>query len=259
MLAACRLMLRPVVRMLLGHGILWKEFAELGKRVYVEVAGEDYGIAGRPTNASRVAILTGLTRREVKRQRDLIAASEEPGPDRMGAATRLLSGWHQDPEFTDAGGRPLALERDGAGRSFAGLHERYGGDIPSVALLKELVQSGAVEQDESGRYRAVRRYYMPGPGEPEAIARSGDVVADLGRTVAWNLGRREGQASRFEGRATETGIPEKRVPEFRSLLEEHAQGFLELADAWLTAHRDQSGQRTTRLGVGVYMIEGTEE
>lgn len=260
MLSACRLMLRPVVRMLLAHGILWKDFAGLARRVYVEVAGEDYGIAGRQTNASRVAILTGLTRREVKRQRDLIAARDAGQPDRIGNATRVLSGWYQDPDFTDAAGRPLALPREGGDASFAALHERYGGDIPAVALLKELLHAGAVEEGNDGRYRAIRRYYMPHPGDPAAVTRSGGVVADLARTVAWNLGRGESGPPRFEGRATETGIPTRLVPRFRDFLEEHGQGLLELADAWLTAHRDEATpSRTTRLGVGVYMIEGTEE
>ena len=47
---------------------------DLEGRSKINVAGKDYGISGRPTNASRVSILTGLTRREVKKQRDLLAA-----------------------------------------------------------------------------------------------------------------------------------------------------------------------------------------
>jgi len=71
MLKACRAMLRPIVRLLLKNGVMWKEFAEVSKNVYVDVAGSEYGISGRQTNASRVSILTGLSRREVKRQRHL--------------------------------------------------------------------------------------------------------------------------------------------------------------------------------------------
>ena len=124
-------MLRPVVRLLLGHGVGWKEFAELGKRAYVQVAGREYGIAGRPTNASRVAILSGLSRREVKKQRDLLAAPDpvEDAASSGGHATRLLSGWFQDPDFSRSG-RPMALARVGDVASFAELHRRYCGDVP---------------------------------------------------------------------------------------------------------------------------------
>jgi hypothetical protein len=55
----------PVVRFLLKHGVIWDEFGEMPKAAYVTVARDDHGIQGRPTNNSRVAMLTGLSRREV--------------------------------------------------------------------------------------------------------------------------------------------------------------------------------------------------
>lgn len=258
-ICAARSMLRPVVRLLLSHGFGWKEFAELGKSVYVETAGRDYGLSGRPTNASRVSILTGLSRREVKRQRDLLA--DEAAEDTAGShATRLLSGWFQDPDFS-RDGVPRTLQRDGEA-GFAGLHHRYGGDIPESAMLKELLKVGAVRERADGRLEAVSRYYMPGRSDPEALLRSGEVASDLGRTLAWNLAREEDQPSRFEGRATHGAVPVGRVPAFRQFMEREAMGLLERADAWLTnngVNATASRQRTTRLGLGVYQIEGHEE
>ena len=69
--------MRPIARILLRCGVTWKELAELVKLVYVDVATTDYGKHGRPANASRVAILTGLSRRDVKRARDAIEAGAE--------------------------------------------------------------------------------------------------------------------------------------------------------------------------------------
>src|SRR5512134_387979 len=77
--ASSRLLLRPVVRLLLRCGVTWKEFAELCKVVYVEVAAADFGRRGRPTNASRIAILTGLGRREVKRVREVLEQHGDAG------------------------------------------------------------------------------------------------------------------------------------------------------------------------------------
>lgn len=257
MLTACRVMLRPIVRLLLKNGVMWKEFADLSKSVYVDVAGEEYGISGRPTNSSRVSILTGLTRREVKRQKDLLDADDTPVSTKTSNAMRLLSGWFQDAEFRDADGAPRRLAREGDESSFAALHRRYGGDLPAGAMLKELVQAGAVEE-QGGGYRAVSRYYMPDPLDPESVLRSGDVVKDLGDTVAWNLTRAADQPSRFEGRATEPRIPNEHLPAFRSFLEEKGQAFLECVDEWLHQHRigagTSSGKATTRLGVGAYMV-----
>jgi len=259
MIKACRAMLRPIVRLLLKNGVMWKEFAELSKAVYVDVAGREYGIGGRQTNASRVSILTGLTRREVKRQRDLLEGEPGPSQSKTSNATRLLSGWYQDPEFLGRDGLPRELTREGAEGSFAALHERYGGDIPAGAMLKELIKAGAVTETD-GRLRAVSRYYMPDPLDPESVIRAGSVVNDLGETVAWNLVRPDEARSRFEGRATEPRVPRSRVPEFRDFLEEHGQAFLEKVDRWLHENRmtSDSPKKSTRLGVGVYMIENED-
>lgn len=252
-------MLRPIVRLLLKNGVMWQEFAELSKSVYVEVASREYGINGRQTNASRVSILTGLSRREVKRQRDLLEGEAEPAPSKTSNATRLLSGWFQDPDFLGEDGAPRVLARVGREGSFAALHDRYGGDIPAVAMLKELLKVGAVEESRGG-LRVVSRYYMPAPMDPETVDRAGSVINDLGETVTWNLARPEGSASRFEGRATEPRVAVSQVPEFRAFLEMHGQAFLETVDRWLHEHRaaDDAEGRTTRLGVGAYMIENED-
>lgn len=268
-LRACRAMLRPIVRILLRNGVIWKEFAELAKSAYVDVAGKDYGIAGRQTNASRVSILTGLTRREVKKQRDLIAAGGA-GPDRMSNITRLLSGWYQDPDFLDADGQPVSLVRDGEGRSFDSLHRMYGGDIPAVAMLKELVKAGVVAEDDGGRLKPLSRYYMPNPQDPEAMLRAGSVLNDVGNTVAWNLSRGQSGESRFEGRATESRIPAQHAAAFAEFVESEGQSFLERVDAWLTRHQadDQANDGASkddikteggRVGVGVYMIKDDDK
>ena len=73
-LNAFLLVMRPVVRILLRYGIGYREFAEITKTAFVDIASSDFGIRGRPTNISRVAVMTGLTRKEVRRLRDKIAS-----------------------------------------------------------------------------------------------------------------------------------------------------------------------------------------
>src|SRR6202049_2906026 len=74
-LAAARQWLKPLVHVLVRCGVTWKDFAELAKTAYVEVATEQFGKRGRLTNVSRTAVLTGLARREVRKQRELIDAT----------------------------------------------------------------------------------------------------------------------------------------------------------------------------------------
>lgn len=256
-LSAFRLIFRPVARILLLAGVTWKEIAEVAKATYVEVASAEFGIRGRPTNASRVAILTGFTRKEVARLRDLLASDDSQVIEKMNHATRVLSGWYTDPEFVSEQGAPLALIPDGKGRSFETLCRRYASDVPATTMLKELKHVGAVTESPAGDLIVQTRYYMPLQMDPEQILSSGSVMQDLGNTVAHNLFRKKGQAARFERRATNTRVAAETVPEFQAFLEDEGQAFLERIDAWLTAHEldNDSTQEGIRLGLGAYWIE----
>lgn len=262
---ALRLLFRPIARILLRAGVNWKEVAEICKATYVEVATEDFGIRGRPTNVSRVAILTGLTRREVGRLRKLLNETAPQPVSRMNYATRVLSGWYQDEDFCGDDGEPRPLQAAGGNPSFEALCRRYSPDVPATTMLKELRHVGAVEETVDGKLLAKSRYYMPVLMDPEQMLRSGSVLQDIGYTVAYNLHRSEDDASRFERRATNTRMPKQAIPEFRAFIETEGQAFLEKVDAWLTEHEmnnkdnPDNDREGVRLGVGTYWIEQTDK
>ena len=255
---ALRLLFRPIARIMLRAGVNWRELSDVCKATYVEVATEDFGIRGRPTNISRVAILTGMTRREVRRLRNLLEQEAPEAASRMNYASRVLTGWHQDEEFLDDQGKPAALTAAGPSGSFESLCGKYSGDVAASTLLKELKHVGAIEEDANGMLLAKTRYYMPVLLDPEQMQRSGSVLQDIGYTVAYNLHRDETDPSRFEGRATNRNIPQYLVPEFHDFCEKEAQEFLETIDAWLSEHEDPDDPDadSVRLGMGTYWIEG---
>ncbi|WP_405233929.1 DUF6502 family protein [Lentisalinibacter salinarum] len=259
---ACRRLLRPIARIMLRGGMTWREFADISKSVFVQVATSDYGIGGRPTNVSRTSILTGLTRREVKRQRELLADQlDESLTRKTNNATRVLARWHQDPDFSDGQGNARELEYEEGNNSFTELLRRYAGDIPPKAMLKELLTTGAVEQAAGGRLRALHRYYMPAATDTETLRRAGEVLEDVGRTVNHNLGRAQDEPSRFEGRATALQVPRSAIPELQALLEDKGEEFLYMIDDWLAEQERQAGREetdTVRLGIGVYFIQGPQ-
>jgi len=258
-LTACRTWLRPVARWLLRSGVTWKEFSELSRNVFVATATEEFGLRGRPTNVSRVALLTGLARREVRRER-LVAETRAPkAEEALNHASRVLSGWHLDADFLDDSGRPRLLSAGGEGATFRALLRRYAGDIPTTALVKELLKSRSIERLDDGRYRVLRRYYMPRPMDGRSVERAGSVLADLVATVEHNLSRKVDEPSRFEGRAQNRHIDPRHLPAFRAFLEREGQGLLERVDDWLTAHERAAAAAADvppiRLGVGVYAID----
>jgi len=98
--------LRPLFRILLRNHMSFKAFVDVAKRTYVGVAAEEFGIPGKKTSVSRVALLSGLTRKEAQRLLDTPAVEDEEAGERYNRAARVVAGWVRDPEFSDAEGNP---------------------------------------------------------------------------------------------------------------------------------------------------------
>jgi len=160
LLVACKRFMIPVCRMLLRSGIGYREFAELCKFAFVEVALADYGIRGRQTNMSRIAAMTGLTRKEVKRLRESLSHEYMVSIDKRTPVASVLHYWYTDKDFVDASGKPLEIPFDAKGMCFVELVKRYAGDIPPGAILEELRKFNAVEDTHDGRMRIVKRHFV---------------------------------------------------------------------------------------------------
>lgn len=256
--SACRLLLRPVAALIMKCGMTWKEFADLAKPIFVEVATEEFGIRGRPTNVSRVSILTGISRKEVKRQRELLASTGATSSNKTSDATRLLSGWFQDPMYQDHQGNPIPLVERGPAPSFELLFQRYGGDTPFQTLLKELKAANSIAAGDDGKLIALRRYHMPAPMSEENIRLFGSNLFDHARALERNVTGGKEQR-RFEGFAADDRIRPAAAEEFRRFIDERGQRFLEEIDDWLNRHRVTDHELDCvpiRLGVGLYAIDG---
>lgn len=260
LLSACRQLLDPIVSMLLRGGITWTDFAELAKQVYVDVARREYGRQGRPTNAARVAMMTGLSRREVSRVRDALAeveaeAQETPARDRI---SRVLTGWHLDADFLTPAGTPRDLPAQGRDPSLELLFKRYLGDLPHGAMLKELTMLGLVARVDDGLYRVQAREYVRSAVDPDIVRQMGVALHDHAATLAYNIDPERVKAARFEGIASNSQIASRYARAFQELIAQRGQTFLEEIDAWLSKHEvnEERASHTSgvRMGVGVYVI-----
>lgn len=252
---SCRRFLQPIIRFLIRQGVLWSTFSELAKEVFVDVARAEYGIDGRPTNNSRVAMLTGLSRREAARVRDVLLEELPNDYERQGnRMAKILTGWHTDPDFTSADGMPLELTPAG----FTDLLNRFAGDLPHTAVKKEMLTHGLIETSTNGRLRVLHRDYIYSSLDPEIIRQMGVALHDHAATLDHNLNPERGAATRFERLADNATIPADKADAFHAFIEERGLEFLQDVDAWLSQHeiddQDASGIRTVRLGAGAYLI-----
>jgi hypothetical protein len=186
-LGAFLVVLRPIARILLRFGIGFREFSEIAKTAFVDVASSDYGLRGRPTNISRVAVMTGLTRKEVKRLRDKLSSGEDRLAVRSTPMCEVLHRWHAEEDFNDNCGRPAELPFAGKFPSFADLVRRYGGDIPPGAMRTELKRVGAIHEDDDGNLRVIRRSVRPALSHDSLIAALAHSAYPLLTNIAHNL------------------------------------------------------------------------
>lgn len=251
-------LLRPIVRMLQRNGVPYSVFAELAKRVYVDVASEQFAIPGRKQSVSRVSILTGLTRKEVMRIRCLAPTDEAPALAQYNRAARVIAGWVRDPLFTDGGDDPLPLDLAAGEGSFPELVRRHSGDMPVRAMLDELVRVGAVSQ-ANGRVQLLARAYVPRTGESDKLAILGTDAADLINTIDHNIYACT-EGPRFQRKVAYDNLPEEHTRELRVESAARAQKLIEELDRlFANADRDANsvarGTGRKRAGVGIYYFE----
>ena len=253
--------LRPIARFLMKAGIGYREFAEIAKCAFVDVATSDYGLRGRPTNISRVAVMTGLTRKEVKRLREKIAAGSQVILTRVIPPAEIIEKWHSDPAFLDASDRPLKLPFDGPTPSFAQLVRKYGGDIPPGAMRTELKRVGAVEEGMDGTLTIKKRYFRPVSEQAQLERALGQAMYGLGNTINHNLGQSEDKAW-IERIAYSQHIREADRNRVRRISSDRASEFVEsindLFSAYETIYADEPPEHDSKsvlVGVGVYFFE----
>ena len=261
--AAVLRLLRPLVALLLRHGMAYGTFAELARKAYVE---EGFAVAGasnkRPTISS-VSALTGLTRKETKRLRELVLIDDESSSQRYNRAIRVISGWANDPRFQTAAGEPAILPMEGAQGSFSALVKEFSGDIPPAAMLSVLQDSGTVAS-VAGGISLLQKAYVPTATPLEKLNILGTDVAELIDTIGHNLVAPPGDRH-FQRKVSNVLLHPDALAAFRELSSEKSQQLLEEYHSWLSAHEVATDGETSvdpsYVAVGIYYSDypGTGE
>lgn len=252
------MMMKPLVKLLISQGVSHSDFADAAKDVYVEIAIRHFSENDR-INQSRIAVITGLTRKEVKRV--LVRAQTSEQFDRsFSRPSRLLTGWHSDPRFIGPYGVPLDLPYDSGSEDAPSIKELvkiYGADMSPKAMLDIVIGSGAVVEIEKGVYKAVRRGFTPTALSPELLERFGYVAHDFFSTAARNIEKKSSADALLE-RVVRSGrpLPPAVIDQLTIFLKENGQLFLEKIDNWLVAHEDsdeaEKGSENAITGLGMY-------
>lgn len=254
---ALRMMLKPLIKLLISQGVSHGDFSEAAKDVYVEVAIRHFDKSPK-VNQSKVAILTGLTRKEVKNVIDRAMRSDLHSRNYSRPA-RVLAGWHSDPRFLGPYGVPLEIPYEssveGGSPCFVELVKIYSGDMAPRPMLKELMRIGAVVESDKSMLKVIRREFIPEALSAELVERLGQVAHNFFSTAATNIEKSGPDEGVFERIVfAENGVTPNTVALLSEYVKQRGQEFLEELDNWLVAREkvEKGVPRTIQTGFGMY-------
>jgi len=222
LIAALRHLLRPLVRLLTAQGVTFPMLADALKQVYVEVAVRHFGLEGRPPTDSRVSLITGVHRKDVKRLRQERTDEGQPMPETVALGAQLAAAWTTRKELRDRKGHPRPLPRfasQGGSRSFEGLVASISKDIRARSLLDEWLRLGAVEIDDQDCVRLRTAAFVPSRGFEEKTFYFGHNLHDHAAAAAHNL---LGEGQPFLERSVHyEGLAAASVAKLAALAEKH--------------------------------------
>lgn len=143
---AVNMLCKPLIRLLIEKGITFPQFRELMKELYVEVADEQFSLDDKKTSDSRIFVLTGIHRKDIKR----IRLQGEQGNQQITSSASLsgeiVARWNSMPEYLDDKGKPRKLHKSGKNSEagFEQLVSSVNKDVRSRVILEEWLRLNIV-------------------------------------------------------------------------------------------------------------------
>jgi hypothetical protein len=136
----------PLARWLMRHGVSYSAFASMLKAVFVDAARAELERTGAHPTQSSLSVLSGVHRKDV---RALESREHAPGtalqPVRsVPLASQVFTRWLSEPRFCSRDGRPKKLARTGGRNSFEALARALSQDVHPRTVLDELLRLGLV-------------------------------------------------------------------------------------------------------------------
>ena len=248
--------------LLLRNGVSFGDATKLLKQAYIEEAEQDLKTSGEKTTTSRIAIITGLTRKDVGALRKE-SSPKDHRSEQHNRAIRVISGWSGDSHFCNEEGNAKVLKIKGSSESFESLVNKYSGDMPYRAMLSELLRTGAVEKIGNDDVVLVRSAYVSSDDENEKYTILGEDVSLLIKTIKHNISTAREDAY-YQRKVQYDNIPRESVDDFKTLANRENQLLLLKLNTWLIQHdldntKQKINKETVKVGVGIYYFEEPTE
>lgn len=259
--ASLRRLLRPIVRQAIRWGVGYPTVNQILREVFVEVAERDFALPFKRQTDSRIALVSGLTRKEVAQLRKRGAPRGETPEVEDTVITHVIGRWMAGPPYADTRGapKPLPYDSDDAGQpTFSTLVRDLGVDLPVRAVLDELVNLRSVELTAHGNIVLRQQAHIPTEGVEGKLTILGSDPAELFMTVAHNID--DADAPWLQRKVVYDNIGSDALPALEAESRRLGEEFLQRANALLSSYdRDRNpqapGGSRARVVLGAYYFQ----
>ncbi len=196
-------MLKPLVRLLIHQNITYPGFLNLLKNTYVEVAETSFEIKGKRLTDSRISLLTGVHRGDVKRIRNEQITQPTEKEIKASLSAQIMSVWTGHQAYLNLKEEPKVLYRYAheGHPSFEDLVFSISKDKHPRSILDEWLHQGLIKlekQDGKETVTLINKGYVPEKDFEEKLFFAGKNIGTHLSVVTHNL---EGQSPPLFDRA----------------------------------------------------------
>jgi hypothetical protein len=175
---------------MLANNITYTFAIDVIKGLFVEVADKDFAIPNKQQTDSRISLISGVHRKDVRRLRDHQLDVDEVMPDNISLGSQVIAQWNANPKYLNEVGAPKPLPRfaaDNPDESFEGLVRSLTTDIHPRAVLDEWLRLGIATIDEENLVHLTTDMFIPQAGFEEKAFYFGHNLHDHAQAAVSNV------------------------------------------------------------------------
>lgn len=250
--------LRPMARLMIDHGLQLPDMVELLKVALVDEASNAFSLADKGSSDTRISLLTGVHRKDVRRLRE-VQKVESESTTMLPLATMVVARWMSEPRYLNADQTVRALartpKRSQPGEpDFTTLVGEVSRDVGARAVLDELVRLGVVDLQDDGLVALRSNGFAPKEGLRESFHFLADNVSDHLMAAVHNMAPTRTTPAKLEQCIYSDELSKQQVDELhklaRQLWTKALQPFLRAATvADQRSKSDQGPKYKIRFGI----------
>ena len=253
--AAMKRVLKPFIKLMLANDLSYPFVIDLLKTLFVEVADNEFMIDGKRQTDTRISLISGVHRKDVRRLREYSPQLDEVVPENISLGSQLMAVWNSDVKYLNIDGTPNSLPRLAStreGESFESLVRSVSTDIHPRAVLDEWLRLGFAKIDDDDRVCLIADAFIPQEGFEEKIFFFGNNLHDHAQAAVSNI---IGQQPSFLERCVHYDqLSKASVDEIGVLVKK--QGMKHLTDVFKAVEASKDAEKASktkmRMTYGIY-------